>query len=166
MAGRASAGPTAPQLRLCTCGAQQLGGRLILWPVWLGEDMKNIAITLLCCALVSCTGTKVTVADPIDALVKKLNASNGFWINGLYPNINFPRDAEPNEVIAQAVQQSGFDQGHIKSYQIQEIRQVQLSTGLTETFSAALMQSDLGTKILLFKPEENNRWWTRFYDVP
>jgi len=125
--------------------------------------MKNIAITLLCLVFASCAGTKTTVPDPIDALAQRLNASGmGMWSNGEYPDINLSSDAKPNEVLDQAIKMFGFDQGHIKTYQIQKIRQVQLDT---ETYSAALIQSDFGKKIFLFKPERNNRWWTRFYDV-
>jgi len=125
--------------------------------------MKNIAIALLCLALASCAGTKATVSDPIDTLVQRLNATGGMWSNGEYPDISLPSDVKPDAVLAQAVKVTGFDRGHIKTYQIQEIRQVPLDT---ETYSAALVQSDLGMKIFLFKPERNNRWWTRFYDVP
>ena len=124
--------------------------------------MKNIAITLFCLVLASCAGTKATVPDQIDALVERLNATRGMWINGEYPDISLPSDAKPNEVLDHAILMFGFDQGHIKTYQIQEIREVQLDT---ETYSAALVQSDLGKKVFLFKPERNNRWWTRFYDV-
>lgn len=104
--------------------------------------------------------------DPIAALVRQLNATHGLWINGPSPIIRLPADAKPDAVLAQAVKMIGFDQGHIKTFTIQEIRQVQLNTGNTETYSAALLQTDLGPKILLFKPENNNNWWTRFYDVP
>ena len=128
--------------------------------------MNKIVITLFCLALISCASPQATVPDPIDALVEELNASHGLWINGLYPIIELPPDAAPEEVLAQAIKLVGFSQGHIQSYQVQEIRQVQITTGLTETFSAALLQTDLGTKILIFKPEGDDRWWTRFYDVP
>ena len=104
--------------------------------------------------------------DPIDELVARLNASNGLWINGLYPTINLPPDAKPEEVLAQAIKMTGFDRGHIKTFVIQETRQVQINTGRMEPYSVVLLQSDLGKKIFLFKPENNNRWWTRFYDVP
>jgi hypothetical protein len=124
--------------------------------------MKRIATTLLCLALASCSGIEVTVPDPIDALAQRLNATGGMWMNGEYPDIGLPPDAKPNEVLTQAVKMVGFDQGHIKTYQIQEIREVQLDT---ETYSAALVQSNLGKKIFLFKAERNSRWWTRFYDV-
>jgi hypothetical protein len=128
--------------------------------------MKNVASVLICIAFASCAGTETIHNDPISALIQKLNASNGLWVNGTYPYISLPPDAKPEEVISQAVKMTGFGQGHIKTYQIREVHQIQLNSGLMETFSAALVESDLGTKILLFKHEGRNRWWTRFYDVP
>jgi len=60
--------------------------------VLLGEGMmmKHIAMTVLCLALTSCVGKEPTVADAIDTLVTKLNASHGMWINGIYPIIELP----------------------------------------------------------------------------
>ena len=120
---------------------------------------------MLCLTLTSCAGTKTTVADPIDALVARLNATQGLWINGIFPIIELPADATADEVLAAAVKMTGFDQGHIKSFKIQSVRQVELMAAGKQTFSVALVDSDLGQKIFMFKPEKNNRWWTRFYDV-
>ena len=128
--------------------------------------MKTVFVILMCVALTSCAATPPVGPDPIEQLAARLNASNGLWINGRYPIIELPPDAKPGEVLAQAVKMIGFDRGHIKTYAIQEVRSVQLNTGRMETYSVALIQSDLGTKILIFKPEKNNHWWTRFYDVP
>jgi len=127
--------------------------------------MKYIVIMTLCLALASCAGTKASVADPIDTLVAKLNATHGFWINGISPIIELPPDATSDQVLAAAIKMTGFDQGHIKSSQIQSVRQVELFAAGMQTFSVALIDTDLGQKIFLFKPEKNNRWWTRFYDV-
>ena len=129
--------------------------------------MKTFSITLLCLILVSCAGVKPTVSDPIDKLVTKLNASNGLWVNGVFPIIELPADAKPDEVLAVAVKMTGFDHGHVKTYEIRNVRQVELTNVPMGTpYSAALVQSDLGMKIFLFKPLKNNQWWTRFYDVP
>jgi hypothetical protein len=98
-------------------------------------------------------------------LVSRLNSSHGLWVNGIYPIIDLPPDAKPGEVVNLAIKITEFDQGHIKTYKMQEIREVRLNTGQLESYQAALIESDLGTKIFLFKPERNNRWWTRFYDV-
>lgn len=130
--------------------------------------MKCLAVILLCLALASCMGTTPTASDPIDKLVTQYNASYGLWINGTYPDIELPPDAKPDEVLAQAVQKWGFDQGHIKSYKIREMRELtKLNVGENEApYMATLIESDLGTKIFLFRAERNNRWWVRFCDVP
>jgi len=98
-------------------------------------------------------GTKTNQKDPISALVQKLNASNGLWKNGLFPSFSLPSDAKPEEVLEQLLKMAGLNEGQIKTYKIHEVRQVQLTNGGTETYSAALVESDLGTKILLFKYE-------------
>jgi len=129
-------------------------------------NMKHLP-TLLCATMIfaSCVGPKVATPDAIDALVTKINATQWMWINGIYPIIELPSDSTPDQVLTAAVKVTGFDQGHIKTYKIHDIREVQLNTGQPETYSAALVESEFGPKIFLFKPEKNNRWWTRFYDV-
>jgi len=124
-------------------------------------------LLVLVVVLTSCGTPPSPAGDPIADLVQRLNAThNGLWTNGLYPIIDLPPDAEIEEVIAEAVKLCGFDQGHIETYRIQEVRQVQLDVGGSmETYSAALLHTDLGTMILLCIPEPNNRWWSRFYIV-
>ncbi len=143
-------------------------------------NIKTIAISLFLFLLViyPCLGDEnrttqslelitSTTNDPIDMLVQKLNVdTHGLWVNGLYPDIELPEDAKPEEVIAQAFKMIGFDKGHIKTYQVSKIRRVNLNAHGWEKCSAAIIESDLGKKILLFKYEEKLRWWTRFYDVP
>ncbi|MBN2714028.1 MAG: hypothetical protein JXR97_16535 [Planctomycetes bacterium] len=127
--------------------------------------MKSIAAILLCLVLASCAVTNPTASDPIDKLVTSLNASNGMWINGLALNIDLPASASPDVIFAAAIKLVGFDEGHIKTYRIQEVREVKLNTGQTESYSAALVDTDLGRKVFLFKREINNRWWARVYDA-
>jgi hypothetical protein len=128
--------------------------------------MKCRLIILLCVVLASCAGNNIATPDPIDKLVGTLNASNGLWINGVFPIITLPVDATPEDVLAQAVKMVGFDQGHIKTYRILKIREVDLkNVPMGAAYSAALVQTDLGMKICLFKQLPNSRWWTRWYDV-
>lgn len=108
-----------------------------------------------------------TTGDPIGNLIDKLNADeHGMWVNGMYPAIKLPSNAAPEEILAQAVKMIGFDQGHIKTYRLQEVRRVKLKTAGMGTCSAALVESDLGAKVLLFRYEgPTTGWWTRFYDA-
>ena len=139
--------------------------------------MKNILVILLCSVLASCTATKDTAPDPtgskgrdgapIDTLVKRLHASKGIWQNGGSPEIDLPQDAEPKDVIERAIRWQPFDQGMIKSYKIEEIRQVDLFdiNGKTEQYTAALLHTDFGPKVIVFNFKTFNRWWARFYPV-
>jgi hypothetical protein len=104
--------------------------------------------------------------DPIEALARRLN-SDPLWPNGEAPTISLLSNAAPKEVVASAVKMWGFDRGHIKTYQILEVRNIQLAA--MPGCSAALVRSDLGTKILLFRYERHDKmsfWWARFYDAP
>lgn len=135
--------------------------------VLLGDEMKKMTVIVLCLALASCAGTKSTVADPIDALVKRLDVDKGVWQNGGSPEIDLPSDAKPKEVIAAAVRWQAFDKGMIKSYQIEEIRHVDLwdINGNKEQYAAALLKTDLGPKVIVFNFKTFGRWWARFYPV-
>ena len=104
--------------------------------------------------------------DPIDALARKLN-SDRMWPNGEVPIISLSSNAAPKEVVGRAVKMWGFDRGHIKTFEIVEIRKIRLDA--KPDCSAAVIRSDLGRKILLFRYESHQKMnfgWTRFYDVP
>ena len=125
--------------------------------------MKKIVITLLCLSLASCGGSKTTDADPIDRLVKDLNANIG-RCSSWYTS-SLPPDASPDEIVAEKVKHYGRNDRKVTSYQIQEIRQVQLNTGSIEHFSAAWVETDIGlTIIVLFALTKDNQWYVRSYD--
>ncbi len=114
----------------------------------------------------SLTSTCHTGSDSIDRLVQKLNSDiGGLWINGTYPIIRLPANAKAEEVLAQAVKMTGFDKGNIKTYKIRKVRRIKLNAIGMENCSVALVESDLGTKIFLFRYEGKTSWWTRFYDA-
>jgi len=129
--------------------------------------MKCIAVTMLCLTLASCAGTPNTVADPIDVLVERLRANNGIWLNGGSPTIDLHQDADPKEVIAEAVRKQPFDQGMIQSYEIQNMRQIELSNlvGKNVKYTAAWIKTDWGSKVIVFNFETFGHWWARFYSV-
>ena len=97
--------------------------------------------------IVGCA-TAAAQSDPIDTLTQRLN-SDPLWPNGEAPIISLSSNATPKEVVASAVKMWGVDSGGIKTYQIREVRKVELNA-MTNS-SAALLESDLGKKILLFK---------------
>jgi hypothetical protein len=104
--------------------------------------------------------------DPINSLVTRLNA-DPLWCNGIFPTITLPADAQPEAVLAEAAKRVGFDHGYMKTFHILQVRSVELTASGEGKMKAALIDSDLGTKILLFgHGGEAAGWWTRFYDVP
>ena len=123
--------------------------------------MKHILLGLIALTILGCA-TK----DPIDQLTDHLNSQFGLWINGESPYIGLPPEATPEQVINQAIKLTGFDQGQIKTYTIREMRRVNLNEDGTNKYSAILLDSDCGKKIILFRYEgERLGWWTRFYDA-
>jgi hypothetical protein len=128
--------------------------------------MKTMSI-VVCLLFATCAGFRAEDVDPIDTLVKKLDASRGIWLNGGAPAINLPSNATPKEVIAEAVRKQPFDEGLIKSYTNEAIREIELSNlvGQKEKYSAVLLQTDLGTKNLVFNFKTFGHWWIRFYPV-
>lgn len=108
---------------------------------------------------------KGTTIDPIDNLIATL-AKQPLWQNGAYPIILLPQSATSPEVIDQCIKMVGFDQGHIKTYKIIEIREIDIPNSYPPHHCAALIDSDLGGKIVLFRYENPKiGWWSRVFDV-
>jgi hypothetical protein len=60
---------------------------------------------------------------------------------------------------------TGFDEGHVKRYKILEIKKVTIDGPLPDDYIAALVETDLGEKIVLFQYSNASiGWWTRVYD--
>ena len=109
-------------------------------------------------------GTPGFADNPIDILANRINSDeSGLWVNGIFPRLDLPPHASSKQVIDKAVQEAIFDEGRIKTYNIIEIRTVNLKR--KPNCSAALMKTNLGQKILLFN-YEGSMWWSRFYDAP
>ncbi len=85
------------------------------------------------------------------------------WMNGISPFINLPETAQPDAVIAECLKHT------VKTYKIIQMREVKIHIqirGAREEFHAALVDSDLGKKIVLFQYQGSTvGWWTRVYDV-
>jgi hypothetical protein len=84
------------------------------------------------------------------------------WQNGAFPVIDLPETAPNADIIEQCLKMTGFDQGHIKTYKIIEIKKVNIRGSLPNDYFAAIIDSDLGEKIVLF--QYRSGWWTRVYD--
>ncbi len=111
------------------------------------------------------TDKSTTMIYSIDRLTTELS-SNPLWMNGAYPLIKLSEKAKHDEVIAECIKMTGFDEGHVKDYKIIKIKTVKIRGPLPEDYFAALMDTDLGKKIVLFKYVNFTAgWWTRVYDL-
>jgi hypothetical protein len=107
-----------------------------------------------------------TTPDPIDHLVADLSATHGFWINGIGRDIQLPKTASTEQVVEQVFKTAIFQNGRATSYKILKIRQVEISVGEPESFTAVLCQTSLGEKIVLIRFQEHSgSWWDRVYDA-
>lgn len=109
--------------------------------------------------------TQAEAQDPIDRLSARLNRDpGGLWINGVYPNLGLPANATPTQVISKAFELSGFEQGYVRSWKLVTLRRVRLTAIAATPTSAALLDTHLGSKILLFRYQGPSAgWWSRFY---
>ncbi|MEI8314400.1 MAG: hypothetical protein WCG79_03010 [Verrucomicrobiota bacterium] len=141
---------------------------------------QSIVIVFLL-SLIAVYASAGSPTNAIDTLVKELNLSHGLWMNGTSPIIVLASNASPQEVVSNAATMG--DGGKMKIYRILECRKVHLQGMPTQVehmdmpgklwdvadYFAALIDSNLGMKILLFTyngvGHEKGNWWTRFYDV-
>lgn len=102
--------------------------------------------------------------DAISRQVKKLDA-HGLWTNGLSPNIDLPPTASTADVVVKVLAAVGFDKGHVKTHRVLTEREVRVGTD-PKPYRAALVETDLGKKVLLMRYEsDSSGWWSRVYDA-
>jgi hypothetical protein len=130
--------------------------------------MRLAILALIACLLAGCTtppAPPAVASDPIDRLVANLSATRGMWNTGIFSNLGLPQTASPEDVI-----QRIFSMGLLQPvrYKIVQIRQVHIPIAeiAPDLYTAALMRTDSGEKIVLFKyagPAVG--WWSRVYDA-
>ena len=130
--------------------------------------MRSIYLSIIAALLTGCARApeprtavstpQIVAVDPIDQLVTRLS-SDPMWQNGASAILDLRETASPEQIVKRVIEMTGFDRGHIKSYTILKIREVQIHGG---SFSAALVQSDMGEKIVLFT---KGGGWSRVYDI-
>ncbi len=108
--------------------------------------------------------------DAIDQLVSRLSSpSHSMWHNGTYQPMRLPAAASTDEVVRQVFQQTliGLHGSHVGRHQILETRQVRIPTaGPSDAYTAVLVETDLGRKIVLLQYESPGLgWWSRVYDA-
>jgi hypothetical protein len=105
-------------------------------------------------------------ADPIDALVAQLSKTGGMWLNGISPSLELPEDAPYEDLVREFFQKVSYEGGPIGSTKIEEIRPVTIPPGqLDDQYTAVLVTTNLGRKILLLQYSKAGGWWSRVYDV-
>jgi type IV pilus biogenesis protein CpaD/CtpE len=124
--------------------------------------MRSALFVIIAALLAGCA----TAPDPIDHLVADLSSTHGFWVNGLGMNVKLPKTASPEQVVEQVFQTATFEKGRVTSYKFLKVRQVHIQFYSPESYTAALVQTNFGEKIVLFKYEEDfGSWWNRVYDA-
>jgi hypothetical protein len=125
-----------------------------------------IMCSLLCIIVVLCLTSCATKPDPIDRLASDFSSSHGLWENGAFPMLGLPATASTEEVVAKTFKMTGFDKGHVTSYKILKIREIHIQGSLPDLYTAVLVQTDFGEKIVLFKYVGSSvGWWSRVYDA-
>lgn len=99
-------------------------------------------------------------ADAIDRLVVYLNSTNGLWVNGVMPNIRLPATATHAEVVRHALR--GYD-GLTRSH-ILVVRHVNID-GSDARDTAALVDTNLGQRIVLMGYDARMGWLTKVFDT-
>jgi hypothetical protein len=105
-----------------------------------------------------------TRPDPIDRLVADYSKSQGFFENGMSRPIELPAGAAPEAVIKEALGINDSDKEGLASLKILEIRRVQIKDAQEDSYTAALVNTPGGKKIVLFSYAGNSGWWSRILD--
>jgi hypothetical protein len=126
--------------------------------------MRSILFTIVFALLVGCA--TVTTPDPIDRLVANYSVSHGFWESGIFPDLNLPQTASQEQVIKRSLEMHGFTKEQVASHTILKIRQVHIPGNYPDLYTAALVRTSVGEKIVLFQYKEPAfGWWSRVDDA-
>jgi hypothetical protein len=106
--------------------------------------------------------------DPIFQLGLELNRISSFtFINGFFAAIKLPPSATAEEIVAQSVQGESVFGGKINTYKIIEVRKLLIFQGNYPVYSAALIETNPGKEIFLYRYESTpNYWWVKVYPAP
>lgn len=104
-------------------------------------------------------------ADPIDQLVADLS-QKPLWSNGTFPIVPLGEKAAPADVFRKSFESSYLAEGRIEKFKILEIRKVRIGKLAPENYRAALVSTEFGRKIVLYRYEgAGTGWWTRVFDA-
>jgi hypothetical protein len=124
--------------------------------------MRVALFSIIAVLVVGCT----KAPDPVDQLVTKLSSSHGLWRNGISPILGLPATASNEQVVWRVFQMTGFDRGHVTRHRILKVREVRIPGSVPDNYTAVVVDTDFGRKIVLMKYEGPAAgWWSRVYDV-
>lgn len=107
-----------------------------------------------------------TPRDPIDVLVAQLSKTAGMWLNGSSPVLELPEEAPIEDLVTEFFQKVSYEGGPIGSTTIEEIRPVTIPPGHPDDqYTAVLVRTHLGRKVLLLQYSKSGGWRCRVYDV-
>ncbi|MBN1384176.1 MAG: hypothetical protein JW983_04750 [Elusimicrobia bacterium] len=131
----------------------------------MGKTKSGIYIPVFYLVLVVLFTGCATAPDRIDSLVTRLS-SDHLWQNGEYPILGLPKSASTEQVVAKVFKMTGFDKGHVTKYKILKVREVRITGSLPDVYTAVLVSTDFGNKIVLIRYDGPNLgWWSRVYDT-
>lgn len=103
--------------------------------------------------------------DPVDRLVAELS-QKPLWSNGTFPIVPLGEKARPAEVFQKSFESTYLARGRIEKFKILEIRKVRVGKLSPENYRAALLETEFGRKIVLFRYlGAESGWWTRVFDA-
>jgi len=101
--------------------------------------------------------------DPITRISNQLS-KNPMWDNGVFIPIKLPKSAKPVAILNQFFKNVSAPRGYITDFDIEEIRQLKISNSDASPYTAALVSSDQGGQIVIFRyMTDEDCWWARMY---
>lgn len=101
--------------------------------------------------------------DPIERLVIRLSSSP-LWGNGIYVPVKLPESASNEELVAAAFAVTALDLRG--DWRVGEARPVHFEhTPEGEIYTAVVVETRLGQKIVLLQYQSKSGWWNRVFDA-
>ena len=102
--------------------------------------------------------------SPIESLTRSLNQTGGMWINGLSPSLDLPQTATGDEVLLRIIAENRLG-ANIRTLELRKDWPIQVAASGGDHFTAALVETNSGKRIILFR-WEGNTWWSRVFELP
>lgn len=103
--------------------------------------------------------------DLIDQLLAELS-QKPLWSNGTFPIVPLGEKAATADVFRKSFESTYLAEGRIERFKILEIRKVRIGKLAPENYRTALVSTEFGRKIVLYRYEgAGTGWWTRVFDA-